>query len=578
MRNRLVALLVSVLITASCGAPSAIAASAFADPAFQTQWGQGEAITPNFWGPLTNAKDGQQEPYKDAQGGQRLVQYFDKARMEKTNGVLTNGLLTVELKSGRVQVGDATFEQRQPAKINLAGDPGESGPTYADLSQLAERTPRPSGGIGLFPPTYIGSGHFKGYDERVDHLPFDLVPKTGDYVSYVDDPSGHYGTFVYQPFLDFIHSLPFPLEQATGYPISSFFFAQVKIGGAPIWVLVQPFERRVLTYNPNNPVATRVEFGNIGQHYYQWRYGGNSPAPPASATATPPSASAIYPGKIVYETGTGDRNAPVYVMNADGSGKVKVGDGRSPVFSPDGNRVAYYFQGSPIPDSPGSNAAIRSVNLDGSVTKDEATFGVNSFLTLVRWSPSGHYIAVNHTQNGPGAISLFDTTTGKTGDSLKYLQGDVSLIFDWTPDGSNALWQASLVYGDMKNLYFGNPDTRGDGALQLTHGENQIVRDPFHYYACARISPDGKTIAVAGTKVFFLSVPGQVSPLDGKSLDGLSDVYSLSWSPDGRALAVATGQQFSPNGTGRTLSVVDIASSQVITTVPGAGRADWSRQ
>jgi hypothetical protein len=29
----------------------------------------------------------------------------------------------------------------------------------------------------------------------------------------------------------------------------------------------------VLTYNPNNDPAFRVEFGNIGQHYYKWRYG-----------------------------------------------------------------------------------------------------------------------------------------------------------------------------------------------------------------------------------------------------------------------------------------------------------------
>jgi hypothetical protein len=34
------------------------AASAFADPAFQSQWRQGEALAPNFWGPLATARDG----------------------------------------------------------------------------------------------------------------------------------------------------------------------------------------------------------------------------------------------------------------------------------------------------------------------------------------------------------------------------------------------------------------------------------------------------------------------------------------------------------------------------------------
>ena len=73
------------------------AASSFADPKFQQQWEQGEAITPNFWGPLMTAREGQKEPYKEAEGGQRLVQYFDKGRMELTNSTVTNGLLATEM-------------------------------------------------------------------------------------------------------------------------------------------------------------------------------------------------------------------------------------------------------------------------------------------------------------------------------------------------------------------------------------------------------------------------------------------------------------------------------------------------
>ncbi len=38
-------------------------------------------------------------------------------------------------------------------------------------------------------------------------------------------------------------------------------------------VVVQVFERRVLTYNVANADAFKVEMGNIGEHYHQWRYG-----------------------------------------------------------------------------------------------------------------------------------------------------------------------------------------------------------------------------------------------------------------------------------------------------------------
>src|SRR4051794_2903603 len=57
-----------ILIALLVVAPSTLqAASSYADPLFKAQWEAGEAITPNFWGPLANAKDGQQEDYKEAQ-------------------------------------------------------------------------------------------------------------------------------------------------------------------------------------------------------------------------------------------------------------------------------------------------------------------------------------------------------------------------------------------------------------------------------------------------------------------------------------------------------------------------------
>ena len=70
------------------------------------------------------------------------------------------------------------------------------------------------------------------------------------------------------------------------------------VGGIQHQVLVQVFERRVLTYTPSNPDGWKVEAGNVGQHYYTWRYtdlqtspppttGGNTPPPPpASGAAT----------------------------------------------------------------------------------------------------------------------------------------------------------------------------------------------------------------------------------------------------------------------------------------------------
>ena len=40
---------------------------------------------------------------------------------------------------------------------------------------------------------------------------------------------------------------------------------------------MQIFERRVLTYTAANTPSFQVEMGNVGQHYYQWRYPPNAP-------------------------------------------------------------------------------------------------------------------------------------------------------------------------------------------------------------------------------------------------------------------------------------------------------------
>lgn len=152
MRRLLVA---ALFLVCGMGAFPVAAAATFAAPAFQTQWQQGEAVTPTFWGPLTTAHDGHQEPDKEASGGARLVQYFDKGRMELTNGALTNGLLATEQITGKMQRGDNTFETRAPASVLMAGDQvntvirgGVPLPTYAVVGSVKELTQPASAQVG----------------------------------------------------------------------------------------------------------------------------------------------------------------------------------------------------------------------------------------------------------------------------------------------------------------------------------------------------------------------------------------------------------------------------------------------
>ena len=70
-----------------------------------------------------------------------------------------------------------------------------------------------------------------------------------------------------------------------GHPITDAYWANVLVNGAPVTVLVQLFERRAITYNPNNPSDWRVELANVGRAYFDWRYKDAPPAPAISAQA-----------------------------------------------------------------------------------------------------------------------------------------------------------------------------------------------------------------------------------------------------------------------------------------------------
>jgi hypothetical protein len=253
------------------------AAASFASPAFQTQWQQGESVTPNFWGPLATARDGQQEPYAQAPGGTRLVQYFDKGRMELSGSAVTNGLLATELVKGQLQVGDATFQAKDPPAIPIAGDPDNPGPTYAQLAAKAKA-------IFDAAPQQMGNATQAAISSTGDVAVSTASPSTAATFAVFDGPTKHN---VPRAFTDYRTKAGL---QTIGYAISEPFWTTVKVAGTLRQVLAQVFERRVLTYTATNPAAFQVEMGNVGQHYYQWRYAGSG-----ALTAQDPSASTISP-------------------------------------------------------------------------------------------------------------------------------------------------------------------------------------------------------------------------------------------------------------------------------------------
>ena len=287
MRFRyLLTLLALVVILVAVPLATPRAATDFADPAFKQQWTRDEMTLPNFYGPLMLAHDKQMESYG---GAMRTVQYFDKARLELgANGTVTSGLLATELVTGKVQTGDATFDPRTPPTIPIAGDPTGPGPKYADFTGKAASVLTPATSAVGKSVTVV--------------LAADGTPSTGML------PSGDVTPYAITTFdSDTKHNVAAAFDTlrakvgltTVGFAISEPFLLNAGQTGK-VATMAQIFQRRVMTYTPMNPDPYKVEFGNIGAHYYQWRYATPSATTPA---ATSPTASATT------ATGTGTASA-----------------------------------------------------------------------------------------------------------------------------------------------------------------------------------------------------------------------------------------------------------------------------
>jgi plastocyanin len=321
-------------------------AATFADQAFQHVWDRtdrqvsdGRTSRTYLWGPGPFTA-GIEENYMESPGGRRQVQYFDKSRMEINNPAgdqsnpffVTNGLLARELISGQLQLGDNMFESREPAAIGVAGDIDDnSGPTYATMNGLTTATTDDTGN----PVTKAIDRSGTKSDGTADYGKYNITQ------AHFESITGHniaapFWTFLNQtgpvlnPAGQVVNGRLFdPVFYATGLPITEAWWAKVKVAGVVKDVLVQAFERRVLTYTPANPAAFQVEMGNVGRHYYLWRYGpGGAPAatPPATTPATNVTSVMIHNFSFMPQSISVPKGTTVTWTNMDGTSHTVTSD------------------------------------------------------------------------------------------------------------------------------------------------------------------------------------------------------------------------------------------------------------
>lgn len=271
----------------------------FAHAAFKNLWSRNDLPYKEnkierawFWGPGANSV-GLLEPYNnDATGaqGQRRVQYFDKSRMEINNpnadcsnpfNYVTNGLLSVELIAGQIQVGTNSYSKGNDACLSMVGDANDTlAPTYFAFRSVSntragnhpalDRTgQRPTetlnraGVRGTDPSKGVLIGTEFVHYENQHNMPrvfWEFLHETGPV--YVNADTNQIAV---QPLVE-------PWFYVSGLPISEPYWAKATIRGIATDVLIQAYERVIFTFTPTNRPGWQVEMGNIGQHYFTWRY------------------------------------------------------------------------------------------------------------------------------------------------------------------------------------------------------------------------------------------------------------------------------------------------------------------
>ena len=189
--------------------------------------------------------------------------------------------------------------------------------------------------------------------------------------------------------------------------------------------------------------------------------------------------------RIVYNgiTGGGDgARSRIFVMNADGSGKVSLGEGGSPSWSPDGTQILF--------------AGVRGLSLMNADGSGRRLVGVPIFPYWVRyptWAPNGKIIFVRLATRGDRADLAGDLwAVNPDGSGLRRLTTGARLASpSVSPDGSTI-----AAYAPRTDRLIAMP-YRGDGpAVTLLAQRAERTSTRAAKCALAHWAPDGKRLVL----------------------------------------------------------------------------------
>ena len=265
--------------------------------------------------------------------------------------------------------------------------------------------------------------------------------------------------------------------------------------------------------------------------------------PTGSDTQILPPESALYEdpafsrdGNYIYYSKAADAGGNLYnllrIPVLGGASRLLVRDvDVGPVFSPDGQRMAYLRANDPVV----GKYQILSANPDGSDEKILHT-GPTPFPAWMAWSPDGKLIAYIQGQGGdaPGMVRTLEISTGED-HPLAALTDKNATSIEWMPDGRGLL----IIYSD-RSTGFTHPQI---GFVSFPAGQLHLLTNDTNGYQTLSISADGKAIAAIqrqeSNSIVLLPAAGIGTPATVAGIPSAEQIRQVLWDKDG-SLIVAT--------------------------------------